>query len=249
MIYNWTKWAAILFSLFLLASCGKDSGSELGTISGVVYDISFSPPGSDGDPLAGATVTLRNTSNAALSSTTTTNDGTYTLANVPPSTDVYINVSKTNYASVNGNIFQLRDLLPDQTPRIMFAQAARYEADKFYGSAGGSDWNDSFYTGKSWFSMDIYEPLILLVGIRASGVVVSSTLSVVIRYNDGTDDYMNALSTHTAGTYPQVGGYDFATEIATFTCTKGDWVSTVKLPLVQGELTYARFSPWEGWEW
>ncbi len=233
MIYCWTKWIAMLFVLSLLATCGTDDSGS-GTISGVVYDVSST---SSGVPLAGATVTLRNTGNTALSSTTSASDGSYTLVNVPAPTDVYINVSMAGYAGFNTEILSTNN---DPAKRLIIksAVAAKSEADKFYGSAGGASWNDFFYTSKSWFSMDIagLNYIQLWPGVS----VGASPSDVVIVYNNGSDVYTASGATSgTAGSYPQVGGYGSSGGVYTFTLTMASSVTTVKLPSVPGEITYS----------
>src|SRR5215471_10429685 len=100
--------ACVFVPLLGLAACGGGrSGEDIAggidvttTVSGRVFDIS----GVTRVPVAGATVALRDSTGASLSSTTSASDGSYSLK-VFTSKKVYIATSKPSYVNTNSRIF------------------------------------------------------------------------------------------------------------------------------------------------
>ncbi len=227
----------------VLGGCGGGGGSSSTglTISGTAWDLSFSPP----VPAAGATVTLRKADNSAIAETTTASDGSYTLTNVPASTDVYLNVSKPTYASFNDEIINITTDLADRQLWIASATNVQYTVDLITGNTGTiSTWSNPFYTGQSWFTMDIYDAS----GNEVPGIYVTADpTGPTILYNNGLDVFLPDGPTATLTTHASanlVGGYNPSTGVYTFILTDGSTIKTVKLPLVQGEMTYVAVYPW-----
>ena len=149
-----SKYLAYVFILFIAVlntSCGgggaggaagggsPSGGGALLTINGTVFDVSNSAS----VPLTGATVTVRNMTNTPLLSTTSSNKGSFSLTNVPASIDIYINVSKSSYASVNTEILNLKGDTSGNLS-IVSIGVAKSMADSVYGSSGGYHMGRSF---------------------------------------------------------------------------------------------------------
>ncbi len=223
-----------IVAVILNACSGGNSrstgSSDLSTLSGIVSD----PTGTFATPVPGATVTLRDTGNSALSSTITGTNGLYTFANFPRGTDIYIDASKTGYANCNTEILNLTTGVSKDIVLIP-ATSAQDAADAFTESAGGTSWSDAFYAGKSWFAIDVEDENFLSV----SGLAVASTpIPAVIKYNDGSDKYTSKAPTVSSADAPLVAGYGSSSGIYLFTMTSGTNSQSVKLPLVPGEITY-----------
>lgn len=231
--------AVLAMGLAGLAGCGKNvtSPSTGLTITGVVYDISSQYAA----PAYNVTVTLRRAEdNSTISTATTGGDGSFILANVPASTDVYINVSKATYASFNDQIINTTADVNGKVLYIAFASNVHNMVDLIA-------WNDPFftgYTGQSWFALDIYDTS----GYEVSGVTVTTEPGdPTVLYNNGLDVFLPAgptttLSTHSSAS--QIGGYNFSTGVYTFTLTGPSTAKILKLPLVRGEMTYISVYPW-----
>ena len=230
---------AVLFAVLTAAAgCGKNGTSAFGgpSISGVVYDISATAA----VPAYGATVTLRRADdNGAVATATTGGDGSFTLASVPPSTDVYLNISKPNYAGFNGEIFSIASDVSGSVLYIAQAANVQHVVDLIA-------WNDPSYSGISgqgWFAMDIYD----IAGNAVSGVTLTTgSPGPTVLYNNGLDVFLpaaptTALSMHASA--PQAGGYS-AAGAYTFTLTEGSKSRSLRLPLVPGEMTYISVYPW-----
>ena len=117
---------------------------------------------------------------------------------------------------------------------ILDANGAKSTADAFYGSVGGTSWGDAFYTGTSWFCMDIVNSS----GSDIPAITVSATPSgPTIKYNNGSDVYSTTAPTVSSVNQPLVGGYTSSVGVYTLTLTNTT-APTVKFPLVHGEITY-----------
>ncbi len=234
-----------IFVLLTLVGCGgggDDATPAPGTgltITGMAEDVEAHVP------VAGAAVTLRKAAdNSSLATTSTTADGSYTLTNVPSSTDVYINVSKATYASFNTEVINLAANLSGKHLTIVSAANTKTLADQINGSAGGASWSDPFYTGKSWFAMSIEPETTTHQWVPGVSVAVAPG-GPVIRYKNGSGGF-SATGPTVGGQSngPLVAGSDASTGIYTFTMTKGSTTHSVKLPLVKGEITYTDIVPW-----
>jgi len=202
------------------------------TISGVVND----PTGSSPVPVASATVTVRKTDNSAVAATTTGADGSFTLTNVPASTDVYVNISKATYASRNTEIISITDNVLGAIVNIYPETMVKSIADALTGSSGGGSWSDPFYTGMSWFAVSVWSEV---SNTLVSGITVNVAPSgPAILYNNGSNVYSPVGPTVVTTNMPQIGGYHSSEGVYTFTLTKSTNTHTIKLPLVKGELTY-----------
>jgi len=236
-----STWIIALVTITSLVGCGggggggssnpttSSGGGTALTVSGMVFDVSPATA----VPVAGVTIKACNTSGTALTTTTSASDGSYTLTNIPASTDIYIKTSKAGYASFNTQIYNFTsDMSGDLF--ILDTNGAKSTADAFYGSAGGTSWGDAFYTGTSWFCMDIVNNS----GSDIPGITVSSTPSgPTIKVNNGSDVYTTTAPTVSSVNQPLVGGYTSSVGVYTFTLTNTT-APAVKLPLVQGEITY-----------
>jgi len=227
---------------FIVIGCGGGGSSSNGlTINGAVYDISTSPA----SPAAGVTVTLRNANNIAITTTTSANDGTFTITNVPASTDMYLNVSKATYASFNDEIVNIATSISGKLLLIALASDVKNAVDLFTNRAGNpSPWSDPFYAGQCWFAMDIFDA----TGNEVSGITVTANpSSPTIVYNNGFDAFTTQGPTVTPtqhGSANLVGGYNPTSGVYSFTLADASKNKTVKLPLVQGEMTYLQIQPW-----
>jgi hypothetical protein len=237
-----------MFVLLTLVGCGgggddatpvisSSQGSGL-TINGEVSE----PSGSADVPVAGATVTLRKAvDNSLLATTSTAANGSYTLTNVPASTDIYISTSKASYAIVNSEVLNLASNLSGKHLICVPVALVKSVADMMNGSVGGASWSDPFYTGKCWFAMSIEDA----TGNSVPGVSVTVAPSgPAIVYNNGADVFTATGPTVDADNAPLVGGSSASVGIYTFTMTKGATTRSVKFPLVKGELTFTEVSPW-----
>jgi len=232
-------WIVMILTFLLTTGCGGGGGgttspaaSTGGTglsLSGVVYDVSPETA----IPVAGVTVKACDTSGTTLTTTTSASDGSYELTNVPASTDIYIKTSKAGYASFNTQIYNITSNMSGDL-LILDTNGAKSTADAFYGSAGGTSWGDAFYTGTSWFCMDIVNNS----GSYIPGITVSATPSgPTIKYNNGSDVYSTTATTVSSVDEPLVGGYTSSVGVYTLTQTNTT-APAVKFPLVHGEITY-----------
>lgn len=220
--------------LLLLTGCGGGGGGNSGgssntvAVRGTVFDAS----GASNVPLAGVTVTVWDESRTPFSSVTSASDGTYTLANVPPSRKVYISTGKAGYANCNSRIFSFS--ANETVSLIILSQsAAKQTADAINGSVGASSWNDPFYSGKSWFGMTYPNAS----GNETPGLEIHSTPgNATIKYNNGSDSFSSTPPTISSINQPLVGGFSAATGNYTFVT---NFFQTVELPLIQGELGYS----------
>ena len=236
---------ACIFVVFLAAAavfssgCGKNGTTSPNglSITGVVYDISSN----SASPAYSVTVTLRKAEdNSALATTTTGGDGSFTLGNVPASTDVYINVSKPTYFSFNDEIINISSDVSGRVLYIAPAANVQHTVDLIA-------WNDASYAGyggQSWFALDVYDA----AGNEVSGVTVTTgSPDPTVLYNNGLDVFLpaaptTALSTHSSAS--QVGGYNSSPGVYMFTLTSSSKSRSLKLPLVLGEMTYVSVYPW-----
>jgi hypothetical protein len=184
---------------------------------------------------------MRKTDNSAVATATTAADGSFTLTNVPASTEIYINTSKTTYASTNTEIASLTTSLSGAVLAIIPAATVKSAADGYYGSSQGSSWNDPFYATKSWFAMTIED--------ASNNAVAGVTVTVApsgptIVYNDGTDHFSTTGPTVGMSTGPLLGGHHSSEGVYTFTAIKSTMTHIVKLPLVMGEISYVDIWPW-----
>ncbi len=234
----------ILAGLFsIVSSCGGGGGGGGGgvtglTISGVVKDSTVYPP----VPVDTVIVTVRKTDKSAVATATSAADGTFTLTNVPASTEIYINTSKPpTYASTNTEIVSLTDSLSGAELSIIPAATAKSAADAYYGSSQASSWNDPFYANRSWFAMTIWD--------ASDNAVVGVTVGVTpsgptILYNDGNDNFSITGPTVGMLSEPLVGGYHSSEGVYTFNPWKSATMYYIKLPLVMGEMSYVDIWPW-----
>lgn len=223
----------------ILAGCGKNETTSPNglSINGVVYDISSNPA----SPAYSVTVTLRKAEDSsAIATATTGGDGSFTLGNVPASTDMYINVSKPTYFSFNDEIINISSAMSGRVLYIAAAANVQHTVDLIA-------WNDPSYAGyggQSWFALDVYD----VAGNEVSGVTVTpGSPDPTVLYNNGLDVFLPAapttvLSSHSSA--PQVGGYNSSTGAYTFTLTDSSKSRSVRLPLVPGEMTYVSVYPW-----
>ncbi len=231
----------------LLTGCGKSgttSSSGL-TITGWVYDISKSPA----IVLPGVLVTLRSAAdNSVLSTSMTGGDGSFTLTNAPPSTDMYINVSAPGYVGFNAAIMNTATDIAGMSLTIAPTKNVLYMVNLITGNSGTTaTWSDSFYTSRSWFSMDIYNAN--AVPSEVSGVTVTAfPASCNIFYNNGSNAFFPTGPTVApTATTPavMVGGYSTSSGIYDFTLTDTTPKTRyLKLPLIPGEMTYVSVYPW-----
>jgi hypothetical protein len=233
-------WVIAIVTIISLVGCGgggggstylatPSGGGTARTISGVVFDVSPATAIS----VAGVTVKVMNTNGLTLSTATTAIDGSFTLTNVPASTDIYIKTSKVGYANFNTQVYNITaDISVNLV--ILDTGSAKAAADAFYGSAGGTAWGDAFYTSTSWFCMDIINNS----GSDIPGITVSATPSVsTIKYNNGSDVYTTTEPTVSSKNLPTVGGHVSSAGLYTFTLANTN-SPAVKFPLVHGEITY-----------
>ncbi len=226
---------SILFLIFILTACNGGGGggggannANLITVSGVVLDASDV----SAIPAAGVLVTMRNVNNTVIASVISAGDGSYSFANVPASTDFYINTSKAGYVNCNSQVF---NVTATETIDVMILSlaSAKQTADAIYGSAGGSSWSDTFYSGKSWFGLDFVNGS----GASASGLTISSAPSnTTIKYNNGADIFSAIPPSAFAQNEPLIGGYSASAGLYVFSPSNG---SGIKLPLIKGEVSYA----------
>jgi hypothetical protein len=231
-------WIFVIASTLLIAGCGgggSGNGSSSGgiTIRGKVIETS-DPSWA---PIANVTVTLRDSNNVSLFTTTSGSDGSYVVNNVPDSTDVYINVSKAGYASINSQIFNTTSNLSGDL-LIMPTSVAKYMVDAFYGSEGGASWSAPFYASKSWFGMELFDDL----GNEIPNITVTAdSAGPTIKYNNGSDVFTTATSTSSSQYAPLIGGYSASSGYYTLSFD-GFTLQTLKLPMVQGEITFCSFT-------
>jgi carboxypeptidase family protein len=225
----------LLMVLTLLAGCGGGGGSSTSnglTITGKVLE----PSGGTWVPSANATVTLRSANNESLYTTNSADDGTYTIQNVPASTDIYINVRKNGYASFNTRILNSTQSMRGDLP-IMSAPATKAMVDAIYGSAGGASWSDPFYGNKSWFGIEIRDSS----GKEIPNIsVASDPVGPVVKYNDGMDGFATATATISSRYTPLIGGYNSTSGTYTLTFDRFSQ-QTTKLPMVAGEITLCSY--------
>ncbi len=203
-------------------------------VSLIIWGVVTEPTGSSPIPVAGVTVTLRKTDKSVVATTITAGDGLYSFTNIPTLFDVYVNVSKTGYASCNTEI--VTDNIWGGQVNIYPESVVKSIADALYGSPGGSSWSDPFYSGTSWFVISVWS---IMSQTPMPGVTVSVTPSgPAILYNNGSDIYSPTGPTVSTANMPQTGGYYSSEGVYMFTLTKATHTYTVKLPLVKGELTY-----------
>ncbi len=225
----------------LLTGCGKSgttSSSGL-TITGSVYDISKSPS----TALSGVTVTLRKAAdNSVLSTSMTGGDGSFTLTDAPPLTDMYINVSAPGYVGFNAAIMNTATDVGGMLLSIAPRANVLYMVNLITGNSGTTaTWSDPFYTAKSWFSMDIYNA----AQSEVSGVTVTaSPASCNIFYNNGSNAFFPTGPTTATVAAVMVGGYSTSSGIYDFTLTDTSKTRSLKLPLIPGEMTYVSVYPW-----
>jgi 5-hydroxyisourate hydrolase-like protein (transthyretin family) len=233
-----------MFVLLTLVGCGGGGDDSTPTpatgltITGVVND----PTGASNVPIAGATVTLRKAAdNSSLATTSTAANGSYTLTNVPASTDVYVNTSKASYASMNTEVMNFTANLTGKDVIIVPATLMKGLIDQINGSVGGASWSDPFYTGKSWFAMSIRDA----TRNSVPGVsVAAAPVGPAIVYNNGSDVFSATGPTVGEIDSPLVAASNASTGIYTFTMTKGSTTHSVKIPLVLGEVAYTEVRPW-----
>jgi hypothetical protein len=222
-----------------LACGGRDAAGPTGlTVAGAVHDISTAAA----PPAYGVTVTLRRAADdGAIASAITAGDGSFALQGVPASTDVYLDVSGTGYASFNYPIINTTTDVSGLGLWIALAANVQKTWDLIA-------WNDpppgGDYSTRAWFAMDVYDA----ASQEVPGVTVTvDPADLTVLYNNGIDVFLPdgptvALSSHSAASL--VGGYGTATGVHTFTLSDGSKAKTVKLPLVKGEMTYASIYPW-----
>jgi len=225
------KTLAIVLLLGVAGCSGGGSGSVPITVSGRVFDVSGAPPVG----VAGATVTLRDSSGASLSSAVSASDGSYSLP-VPPSTRTYIATSKSGYVNCNSSIFTLSsngtlDVI------LLTPAGAKETADAINGGVGGSSWNDAFYSQSSWFGIDF----LTTSGNDAPGLrIVAAPGDATVAYNNGADLFSTTPPTKSSNNQPLVGGYSASSGIYTFAT---NFNQVVELPLKKGEFSFALYAP------
>ncbi len=225
-----------------VASCGGGGGGGGGgaagiTISGVVSD----PTGATKVPVAGVAVELRKaTDNSVLGSTTSAADGSYSFSNVPASTDVYIHTSYAGNANIDSEIVNLTSSLPGADLITVPVAVAKGVADAMSGG-GSANWTDAYYSGKSWFVMEIEDGS----GADVAGVTLTASPSgPTVEYNNGADAYSTTGPTVGSSGAPIAGGFNASAGVYTITLTKSPTTHTVKLPLRLGDISYAKVKPW-----
>jgi hypothetical protein len=227
---------ALLAAAFSLA-CGGGSSRGL-SVAGAVYDASTA----SSPPVLGATVTLRGAADdGAIATATTRGDGSFVIEGVPASTEVYVDVAKTGYASFNYPVFSTASGVSGMSLWIALAANVQTSWDLIAWSdpPQGGD-----YSTRGWLAIDIYDGS----GQEVPGVTVAAApADLTVLYNNGLDVFLPSgptasLSSHSAASL--VGGYGSVAGVHTLTLTDGTKTKTLELPLVKGEMTYASVYPW-----
>lgn len=187
-----------------------------------------------------ATVTVRDINHATLSSTKSAADGFYSVT-VPAGKDIYFDVSRPGYTSVNTGIYKFTSDMQGNLP-IIPAPTGKYMADALSGHALGNSWSDASYSGTSWLALDINDTS----NDEVKGITVTvEPNGPTIVYNNGSDFFSTTAPTGLSFNQPLVGGFGASSGVYTLSLTDALGNSQdLRIPLVPGELTYA-FAEWQ----
>jgi hypothetical protein len=229
----------------VLSNCGGGGGGGGGsgagiTISGWVINYA-------GYDVPGATVTLKKASdNSSITSTVTASNGTFSVNYGPVAgQEVYLNASAPTYVSSNSEIGIPTSSLSSIEITVVDAADAVSLANLITGHTGTTWTSDTFYTGKSWVVLDVYNPTWYFI----SGVTFTTNpAATLLKYNDGSDIFSSTIGP-TVGDpsglnmyAPSAAGYYSAGNSFTVSAAKsGSATQSSKLPLVPGEIVYTYF--------
>jgi hypothetical protein len=235
--FGWFIVFIILLPSTLMCSCGGGDNNVLPatvTVIGMIVD----PVGGYGVP--DSSVTVRDTNQATLSGTKSLPDGSYSVI-VPSGKDIYINVSKPGYASMNTQVYNFTSDMQGNLP-IIPAVTGKYMADAFSDHVLGNTWSDASYSGTCWLALDISDTS----NDEVKGITVTAEESgPTIVYNNGSDVFMSTAPTRMSFNEPLVGGFGASSGVYTIFLTDELGNSQdLRIPLVPGEITYA-FAEWQ----
>lgn len=216
-------------------------------------------------PLQGATITLRNSANQSLKTTTAGTDGAFTVTDVPASTEVYLSLSASGYATWNSKIYNLTSSVSGVTV-ISLKNATMVETFNAFGNGAPviTTWGDAASQSMCWVAVHAYSATGKSAGAIAAsnpptpqedgryfaqGLTLSSdsgATTVYAAYNDGHSDdtYTTDGSTQGGTSCPPTAAYGPAAGVSNFTLTDGVKTRTYRLPLVRGEVADIEESAW-----
>ena len=233
-------WYAVFIALLastLLYSCGG-GGNNGQPVTVTVVGMIVDPVGTYLVP--GATVTVRDTNHATLYQAKSQSDGSYSVT-VPAGKDIYIDVSRPGYTSMNTQVYNFIWDMQGNLPIIPEA-TGKYMADALSGHVLGNSWSDASYSGTCWLALDIIDTS----NDEVKGIIVTpEPSSPTIVYNNGSDIFSTTAPTHLSFNQPLVGGFGESAGVYTLSLTDSlGNLQDLKIPLVPGELTYA-FTEWQ----
>lgn len=246
MTKNYYSGCLIVFMALLASTffaCGGSGGGSGGggnsnpgtsvTLIGKIVD-----PVNDA-PVPDATVSVRDKSNATLSSTISLADGSYNVT-VPAQQDIYIDVSKPGYTSLNTVFYNFRFDMQGNLP-IILSTDGKSIADAFNNRVLGNSWSDASYSGTCWFLLEILD----LSDNEVKGITVNAEPGVpTIVYNNGSDFFSTTGPSWSSSSQPQIGGFGGSAGFYTlFLIDTQGHSQNLKIPMVPGEMTYA-YADW-----
>ena len=184
--------------------------------------------------------------NSFITSAVTASDGTFSLNYDPVAgQEVYLNASTSNYVSSNSEIGIPTSSLSDIEISVVDAADAVSLANLITGHTGTTWTSDTFYTGKSWVVLDVYDTNWYFI----SGVTFTpNPAATLLKYNDGSDNFSSTTGPTVgdpsgSNMYgPSAAGYYSAGNSFTVSAAKsGSATQSTKHPLVPGEIAYPYF--------